>query len=186
MKRRVNNLASSTAKKRAWREEPAEEEAVAAGDLPGGPLPDSDDEKPPPPKDPPPGTQIRTGSPNPVVWMEVAVADKSRGRLHFELFQDLAPQASESFRKLCVGHTEDSGATVTYAQTAIDLVYAGRYITAGDIDASLSFEGIDRSGELTHQKAGLLTMPCGSASLFDPRFQITLGTMESSWSSGSF
>eukprot|EP00913_Durusdinium_trenchii_P032542 g30464.t1 len=71
----------------------------------------------------------------------------------------------------------DSGATVTYAQTAIDLVYAGRYITAGDIDASLSFEGIDRSGELTHQKAGLLTMPCGSASLFDPRFQITLGSV---------
>ena len=38
------------------------------------------------------------------------VADKSRGRLHFELFQDLAPKAAESFRQLCIGHSVEAWA----------------------------------------------------------------------------
>lgn len=175
MKRRVNTLASSTAKKsRHWREE--EEEDAGPSDGVGVPLPDSDDEKPPPPQAPA-SSPSGVGAPNPVVWLEIQVADKSRGRLHFELFQDLAPKASESFRQLCLGHRADSK-TVSYAETAVDVVYAGRYLTAGDIDASLPFDGVESSCDLKHAKAGLLTMPFGSASFYDPRFQITLGPVK--------
>lgn len=174
MKRRVNTLASSTAKKKShWREEADDEEADFASGAP--PLPDSDEEKPPIPQAPP-TSRPTTGAPNPVVWMDIVVADKSRGRLHFELFQDLSPKVCESFRNLCVGHSTDSK-TVSYADTAIDLVFGGRYLTAGDIDASLDFEGVERNSDLKHAKAGLLTMPFGSASFFDPRFQITLGVV---------
>jgi len=171
MKRRVNTLASSTGtKKRHWREEEEEE----AGDL-GGPLPDSDEEKPPPPEAS--ISEPSTGAPNPVVWLEVQVADKSRGRLHFELFKDLAPNAAESFRQLCIGYATD-GTVVSYKKTFVDVVYAGKYLDAGDVDASLPFDGVETSCSLTHAKAGLLTMPFGSASFYDPRFQITLGPMK--------
>ncbi|CAJ1422003.1 unnamed protein product, partial [Effrenium voratum] len=170
--KRINNLAASTAtKKKKWKIESDDEEPPVLD----GPLPDSDDEPAAPAPKAESSSAGTTGSPNPVVWMEIEVAGKARGRLHFELFQDLAPKAAATFRQLCAA--EADGKTVSYAGTSLDLVYAGRYVTAGDIDASLSFEGVEGSCSLTHAKAGLLTMPFGSASFFDPRFQITLGAV---------
>jgi len=176
MKRRVNNLASTTTtkKRRDWKE--AEEEDV--GDARGGPLPDSDEEAKTEAKpEVKTAAKATTGLPNPVVWFDVSVADKPRGRLHFELFRDLVPVASENFRKLCAGHANDSGEKVSYANTFLDLVHTKTFATGGDIDASLQLEAIEQSGPLRHAKAGLLTMASGNVSSFDPRFQITLGAV---------
>lgn len=174
MKRRVNNLASTTTtkKRRDWKE--AEEEDV--GDTGTGPLPDSDEESKTEAKpEVKTAAKVTTGVPNPVVWFDVSVADKPRGRLHFELFRDLLPVASENFRKLCAGHVNDSGEKVSYAKTFLDLVHTKTFATGGDIDASVQLEAIEQSGPLRHAKAGLLTMATGNVSSFDPRFQITLG-----------
>ena len=85
---------------------------------------------------------LKSALPNPVVWMDVLaagsngpvtspheVAETARGRLHFELFQDAAPLAAGNFRQLCL-------ALKGYQGTAVDLVYAGRYVTLGDVDAA--------------------------------------------------
>ncbi|CAE7032437.1 cyp12 [Symbiodinium natans] len=174
MKRRVNTLASTTTtkKRRDWKEAEEEEDGAEAG-----PLPDSDDEPKAENSKPEEKTAAKaaTGIPNPVVWFEISVADKPRGRLHFELFRDLLPVAAENFRKLCAGYADDGGKKISYAKTFFDLVHTKTVATGGDIDASVQLEGIEQSGPLRHAKAGLLTMPIGNLSSFDPRFQITLG-----------
>jgi len=43
---------------------------------------------------------------NPIVFLDIKIAEKEVGRMTFELFSDKVPKTSENFRSLCVGDNE--------------------------------------------------------------------------------
>lgn len=119
-------------------------------------------------------SNARAGEPNPVVWMDLAVAGKARGRVHFELFKDVCPLAVENFRRLCVG-MDVSGALVSYKDMEFDSVIPGKFLEGGDLKESLDLPPVEQQCSLRHAKAGLLSMEHGSPSFGSSRFQLTLG-----------
>lgn len=183
MRRRIDALGSSTSsskKKRSWKDDDKddvtsakpnagldmdlEDELLAAEELVS-----SDSHKP---KATPGPAQC-----NAVVWMDIAVAGKPRGRMYFELFRDVVPKAAENFRRLCVG-VDQSGQLVSYSGTEFDVVTPGRSAEGGDILDSLDIPAIERPGKyLHHTKAGLLTMESGSPSFGSPKFSLTFGAI---------
>jgi len=137
------------------------DEALEGGDEDGaGPAP------PPPPA---------TGSTsNPVVWMDISVAGKPRGRLHFELFRDVVPKTAENFRLLCLG-VQLRGRDVGYRGSELHKVVPGKVAEGGEFDTSASgsdFE--DESFKLTHSRAGLLSMCGAGPDANASRFQVLL------------
>lgn len=127
MKRRIQGLVSSTsgksAKKRAWQEEGDEDldnDNDSDAPLPPSPhVPESAVPPLPPAShsdedawdalemaggdEPMPKPVAKMVASNPVVWLEISVAGKVRGRIYLELFRDVAPITAENFRKLCLG-----------------------------------------------------------------------------------
>lgn len=49
-----------------------------------------------------------TESPNPVVFLEIAIDDAPVGRIEFELFANVVPKTAENFRCLCTGERDRS------------------------------------------------------------------------------
>lgn len=112
--------------------------------------------------------------PNPVVWMDLTVAGKPRGRVHFELFRDVVPKTAENFRLLCVG-VQVRGRDVGYKGLELHKVVPGRVVEGGDFDTSATgsdFE--DESFKLTHSRAGLISMVGAGPDANASRFQIML------------
>mmetsp|Transcript_175049 Transcript_175049/g.561372 ORF Transcript_175049/g.561372 Transcript_175049/m.561372 type:complete len:403 (-) Transcript_175049:54-1262(-) len=130
---------------------------------------DEDGAVPPPP--PPPATGSTS---NPVVWMDISVAGKPRGRLHFELFRDVVPKTAENFRLLCLG-VQLRGRDVGYRGSELHKVVPGKVAEGGEFDTSASgsdFE--DESFKLTHSRAGLLSMCGAGPDANASRFQVLL------------
>jgi len=208
MKRRIQALASSSTgkavKKRSWQEE-GDDAEVKLG--PGRLLLDKDSDEegdadpplppPPPPNDHPAsdedawnaleeavgGTGLAErppgGGPNPVVWMDISVAGKPRGRAFFELFRDVVPKTAENFRKLCIGVPEDptnpDGRNIGYKGTELYKVLPGRLVEGGEFDrAADGKEFEDESFKLRHIKGGLLTMANDGPNTNTSRFQVIL------------
>lgn len=192
MKRRLANLASSTSKvKKSWREETAEDDESNSNDRP---MPDSDEDSLPKAKAPvtKPDAEVsgdgdwdaleaaldgKSGL-NPVVWMDVSVADKPRGRLHFELFKDVVPKAASNFERLCRGvrdEQSDSEARVRgYRGTELHKVVPHQLLEGGDFDQSATGKDFeDESFSLVHSKPGLLTMANDGPNTNTSRFQVT-------------
>jgi len=114
--------------------------------------------------------------PNPVVWMDLSVAGKPRGRIYFELFKDVAPQAAENFRRLCAGFMDD-GTMVGYKGTEFHNIYAGKFAEGGDISQSVDLPAVEKgTSSLRHVKGGLLTVAPGSSSGASG-FQLTFQAM---------
>mmetsp|Transcript_89924 Transcript_89924/g.155718 ORF Transcript_89924/g.155718 Transcript_89924/m.155718 type:complete len:370 (-) Transcript_89924:28-1137(-) len=186
MRRRIDALGASTSaskKKRSWRDDDKDDVTAAKPDagleqdledelLAAEELASKDSDKPKAPE-----AAAAPGQCNAVVWMDIAVAGKPRGRMYFELFRDLAPKAAENFRQLCVG-VDRSGKQVSYTGTEFDAVTPGRSAEGGDIIESLDIPAIERPGKLLHHtKSGLLTMESGSPSFGSPQFSLTFAPM---------
>jgi len=198
MKRRIQGLVSSTSgkstKKRAWQEEgdeagngddhPSDLESEEEGDdVPPAPPPrvperattshsdeDAWDALEMAGGDEPMAKPITKVLPsNPVVWMDISVAGKPRGRIYLELFRDIAPIAAENFRRLCL--SEQGG----YKGTEIYKAFPGKLFEGGDFDrAADGKEFDDESFELRHSKSGILTMANDGPNTNTSRFQVTL------------
>mmetsp|Transcript_132429 Transcript_132429/g.330255 ORF Transcript_132429/g.330255 Transcript_132429/m.330255 type:complete len:300 (-) Transcript_132429:52-951(-) len=112
--------------------------------------------------------------PNPVVWMDISVAGKPRGRVHFELFRDIVPMTAENFRLLCLGVTLD-GRSVGYKGSELHKVVPGKVVEGGEFDVSASGRDFqDESFKLQHSKAGLLSMRGAGPDANASRFQVIL------------
>lgn len=67
------------------------------------------------------------------VYMDVDVNGAAQ-KIIFELFQDIAPDTCENFRKLCSGSfTNSKGEKLSYVGTEFHRVVKGMYIQGGDI-----------------------------------------------------
>jgi len=51
---------------------------------------------------------------NPVVFMDISIANRPAGRIKMELFRDVAPKTVENFRQLCTGEYRESGLPMGY------------------------------------------------------------------------
>jgi len=183
MKRRIQGLVSSTsqaAKKRSWREEQTKpDRGSSSGE--DGPLPDSDDEVAERSRDSlaqgnAGGEGKRACGPNPVVWLELSVAGKRRGKVYFELFQDVAPRTSEAFRQMCVGIPEDpdlpDGPVIGHRGSELHRVQPGQ---VAEFERPVDSHELDvQPSSLEHSKAGLLTVVRGSPQKSNRQFQVTL------------
>lgn len=117
------------------------------------------------------------GSPNcnPIVWMDLSINGKLRGRVHFELFHDIVPQTAENFRLLCLGAHLPCGRQVGYKGTELHKVVPGRIVEGGEFDTSATGKDFEDEGfQLTHSRAGLLSMRGAGPDANSSRFQITL------------
>lgn len=191
------------AKKRSWREEAEDDAGGSADDAPGKPPPPAAPVRKvvraPAPKPPgPPGDEIDEldaaldaaleggdedgarpppppgGGANPVVWMELSVAGKPRGRVFLELFRDVVPQTAENFRLLCLG-ASPGGRAVGYKGTELHKVVPGKVVEGGEFDCSASGKDFaDESFRLTHSRAGLLSMAGAGPDANASRFQVVL------------
>ena len=46
---------------------------------------------------------------NPIVFLDIAIASHSVGRLKIELFADIVPKTAENFRQFCTGEFKKFG-----------------------------------------------------------------------------
>lgn len=179
MKRRINTLASSTSKgdavkKRSWKDSDDDSEEPPPTKAKATPAESDDELLKEAALEDAAGMAPRLaapGRPNPVVWLEVSVAGTPRGRIYFELFHDVAPKASENFRRLCAGMDVD-GNKVSLKSIELDSIISGKY-ASGDLDRPVELPAIEREATLRHARGGLLTMPIGSPSFGSSRFQVT-------------
>lgn len=75
----------------------------------------------------------------PLVYLDISISEELIGRVVLELYQDLAPKASENFRQLCKGDESDNnGNRVTYKNSYIHHVIKNFLIQGGDIVNCLS------------------------------------------------
>lgn len=182
IKRRLEGLGASTSskasKKRSWRDD---DENEAGSKISKADFSDSDLEKD---LDKATGEDVpkaksneKYAGPNPVVWMDISVAGKPRGKVFFELFRDTYPEATELFRHLCTGE---------FKGTELHKIVVRKFIEGGDIDLPPSAQDIvekaaKRGRELgdfpkmLHAKAGLLScVPPGPNGWSSMIFQVTL------------
>jgi len=203
-----STTAGKPAKRRAWQEDEDQASRSQGKRAPEKDSEDDEDDDegdeeeegaaPPPPPPPPPqaesdeeawlaleeaaGDEPKGGAipkgPNPVVWMDISVASKPRGRVYFELFQDVVPRTAENFRKLCIGVPVDpnspDGPKYGYKGTELYRILPGRVVEGGEFDRSADGKEFkDENFKLEHSKGGLLTMANDGPHTNTSRFQVT-------------
>jgi len=51
---------------------------------------------------------------NPVVFLDVSIANRPAGRIKMELFKDVVPKTVENFREFCTGEYRETGLPLGY------------------------------------------------------------------------
>lgn len=113
-----------------------------------------------------PETCSKMASENPIVFMDISIADLPAGRLKFELFADVVPKTAENFRQLCTGEYKVNGVpqgykNCTFHRVIKDFMAQGGDFIKGDGTGSMSIYGEtfkDENFQLKHSEAGLLSM----------------------------
>lgn len=69
--------------------------------------------------------------PNPIAYFDITVGGQPKGRLTFELFQDVVPKTAENFLKLCSGEAGETSAGVkkTYAGSSFHRCIKGKLMS---------------------------------------------------------
>ena len=126
---------------------------------------------------------------NPKVFFEVAVNDKKKGRIVFELFQDVVPKTAENFKQLCTGVTQ-GGQFLGYKNSKFHRVIPRFMLQGGDFTRHNGTGGrsiygekfADENFKLKHTTAGLLSMANAGPNTNGSQFFIT--TVPCSWLDG--
>jgi len=116
----------------------------------------------------------------PQVYFDIESADKTYGRMVFELADDIVPKTVENFVKLCTG-TGDNGYTLK--GTALHLLAKDRFLAGGRVldvnkhtghasGASMYFE--DENFILGHGERGFLSMANSGVDRNSSHFFVTL------------
>jgi cyclophilin family peptidyl-prolyl cis-trans isomerase len=177
MKRRLEGLAASTsskAKKRSWKDDDDKKPAAKASKAVDHSDSDLDELAAAAAKE----QKENADQPyvaNPVVWMDISVAGKPRGKVFFELFRDTEPEAVTLFHQLCAG---------PFKGTELHKIVPRSFAEGGDIDVPAST--LDDAGRaaasrrsdlpaMRHTKAGLLSCKApGPNGLMNMIFQVTM------------
>lgn len=110
---------------------------------------------------------LRPSNPkNPVVFFDVAIGGVSAGRIHMELFADVAPKTAENFRQFCTGEFRQSnGQPQGYKNAPFHRIIKNFMIQGGDFlkgdgTGAISIYGTrfpDENFIARHTGAGLLS-----------------------------
>ncbi|RCK59197.1 Peptidyl-prolyl cis-trans isomerase CYP7 [Candida viswanathii] len=129
---------------------------------------------------------MKIESVRPRAYLDINIEDKLIGRLVFELYEDLAPKATENFLNLCQGITLGDE-HYSYKSTSIDLVIKNFMISGGSINGanvstiygedgtSKPIPGENLSGDLGHGFK-LCTANDGDVNNNGSQFFITIGS----------
>ncbi len=107
-----------------------------------------------------------SADPNPVVFVDVAIADAPAGRIHIELFRHVAPRTADNFRQLATGECTRDGKPIGYKHAPFHRVMKGFMCQGGDFvnadgTGCTSIYGNtfdDETFALSHDAPGLLSM----------------------------
>lgn len=102
---------------------------------------------------------------NPIVFLDVSIADIPVGRITLELFADVCPKTAENFRQFCTGEHRPNGQPVGYKGCSFhrvikDFMVQGGDFSNGDGTGSASIYGskfADENFTLRHTGPGVLS-----------------------------
>ena len=115
---------------------------------------------------------------NPIVFLDVSLADQYLGQIKIELFMHLAPRTSEIFRQYCTGETIYRSQPVGYKNVEFTRILKESRI---EVDA-LSLADFRKpfpaeSLHLCHNKAGLVCMSLDSEGQVGSNFYISVAPL---------
>ena len=119
----------------------------------------------------------------PKVFFDISIGDEPKGRVVFELFNDIVPKTAENFRALCTGEkgVGQSGKALSYKGSSFhrvikDFMIQGGDFTKGDGTGGESIYGEkfeDEKFEVKHDKPFLLSMANAGPNTNGSQFFVT-------------
>ncbi|OLL25587.1 Peptidyl-prolyl cis-trans isomerase D [Neolecta irregularis DAH-3] len=119
----------------------------------------------------------------PIVYFDIAIEDRARGRVTMELFSDIVPKTAENFRALCTGENGigKAGKPLWYKGSVFHRVIKSFMIQGGDFTAGNGTGGEsiygekfeDENFELKHDEPFLLSMANAGPATNGSQFFIT-------------
>lgn len=128
--------------------------------------------------------------PNPVVFLDISIADRPAGRIEITLRADVVPRTAENFRCLCTGERSTPGKNLWYKGSIFHRVIPNFMMQGGDFQRSNGTGGEsiygpkfpDESFILRHTGAGQLSMANSGPNSNGSQFFITY--VETPWLDG--
>ena len=123
---------------------------------------------------------------NPVVFFDIAIQGKLKGRVKFELYAHLLPKTAENFRQFCTGEFQMGGRPVGYKGCPFHRIIKGFMLQGGDFisqdgQGQVSIYGKEFADEglnLLHDQPGLLSMANRGPDSNGCQFFVTCGAAE--------
>lgn len=120
---------------------------------------------------------------NPIVFLDVSIADKPIGRITLELFADVCPKTTENFRQFCTGEYRKDNKPIGYKECSFHRISKDFMIQGGDFvnddgtgctsiygDKAFADESL---GALRHSGPGVLAMSNSGPNTNGCQFYIT-------------
>jgi peptidylprolyl isomerase len=127
---------------------------------------------------------------NPIVYFDIAIADRPAGRIEMTLRKDVTPKTAENFRVLCTGEKSTPQKKLWYKNSIFHRVIPDFMLQGGDFERGNGTGGAsiygnkfpDENFKLRHTGTGLLSMANSGVNTNGSQFFIT--TQDTPWLDG--